>query len=291
MGQTMFDRAAAFAIAAILAATVSAARAQPVDFNHVVSVAGSQATASQMMAKEALLIALEVERGPQVQSLDNRLDLFDRTLAGLRDGDELLGLPAAVTPEIADRLDVAASHWRIFSPVFREGIETGSISAEQIGTIALNSAGLTAALEAVTLGYAEESNKNRLTSMLANARLEAIRGTMLSQRMATQFLLIAYGHDADSSRFSLGGSVTRFEEALGNLANGNLERRMLPPPNDAIRDEITRTRRIWEDELRPVIRMALDIGDLPPESVARMAVANDRLLEHLKTLTSFYAGL
>lgn len=291
MGRTMLNRAAAFAIAAIFAATVSAARAQPIDFNHVVSVAGSQATASQMMAKEALLIALDVERGPQVQSLDNRLALFDRTLAGLRDGDEMLGLPAAVTPEIADRLDVAASHWQVFSPVFREGIETGSISADQIATIALNSAGLTAALEAVTLGYAEESNKNRLTSMLANARLEAIRGTMLSQRMATQFLLIAYGHDTESSRFSLGGSVAQFETALGNLANGNLERRMLPPPNDTIRDEIGRIRRVWEDELRPVVRLALDTGELPPGSVVRMAAANDRLLEHLKTLTSVYDGL
>lgn len=287
----MLDRAAAFAIAAILAATVLPARAQQIDFNHVVSVAGSQATAAQIMAKEALLIALEVERGPQLQSLDSRMALFDRTLTGLREGDELMGLPAAATPEIADRLAVATSHWQVFGPVFRDGIETGAMSAEQIGAIALNSAGLTAALETVMLGYAEESNRNRLTSMLANARLEAIRGTMLSQRMATQFLLIAYGHDADTSRFGLGGSVAQFEQALGNLANGNLERRMLPPPNDAIRDETARIRRVWEDELRPIIRTALDIGDLPPESVGRMAAANDRLLDHLKTLTSLYAGL
>ena len=291
MGQTMFNRAAAIAIAALVAATASVARAQHIDFNHVISVVGSQASASQIMAKEALLIALEVERGPQVQSLDNRLALFDHTLAGLRFGDDRLGLPEAMTPEIADRLDVAISHWQVFSPVYRAGIETGSISAEQVGAIALNSAGLTAALETVMLGYAEESNRNRLISMLANARLEAIRGTMLSQRMATQFLLIAYGHDAESSRFSLGGTVAQFETVLGNLANGNLERRMLPPPNEMIRDEIGRAQRVWEDEFRPVIRQALDIGDLPPDSWARMAAANDRLLEHLKTLTSFYDGL
>ena len=289
----MFDRAAAaFAIAAMLATVAPPARAQTIDFNHVVSVVGSQATTSQIMAKEALLVALDVERGgTQIQSLDGWHRLFDRTLTGLRDGDTVLGLPAAATPEIAADLEVAASHWQSFGPIFREGVSTGSLTAEQVGTIATHSVGLMEVLEAVAMKYAEESNRNRLTSMLLNAQLEAIHGTLLSQRMATEYLLIAYGHEIEASRSALGGSVAEFDTVLRNLTNGNLEQRLLPPPNDAIREELVRALRVWEDEFRPIIRRALDGGRATVDEAAGMVAANDMLLEHMNTLTSLYVGL
>ncbi len=288
----MFDRAAAFAIAAMLIAVSLPARAQTIDFNHVVSVVGSQATTSQIMAKEALLVALNVQRGgTQIQSLDGWHRLFDRTLTGLREGDDILGLPAAATPEIAADLDVAASHWQSFGPAFREGVSTGSLSAEQVSTIATHSVGLMQVLEAVAMKYAEESNRNRLTSMLLNAQLEAIHGTLLSQRMATEYLLIAYGHEAEASRTALAGSIAEFDTVLRNLTSGNLERRLLPPPNDRIREELVRAMRTWEDEFRPIIRRALDDGSPPADDAAGMVAANDMLLEHMNTLTSLYVGL
>ena len=288
----MFDRAAAaLATATVLLALTQPARAQTIDFNHVMSVAGSQATASQMMAKEALLIALDVDRESRLASLEHWNGMFERTLTGLRDGDDLLGLPAAATPEIAAGLEVADAHWQSSAPAFRAGVSAGAISAEQIETIVSHSGGLMEAFADVARRYAEESQKNRLTSMLVNAQLQAIRGTMLSQQMATEFLLIVYGHEADSSRAGLGGSISRFDEVLRNLTNGNLEQRLLPPPNDTIRDELARAQRVWEDEFRPVIRRALDGGQPPLEAASEMATANDRLLEHMKTLASLYVGL
>ncbi len=265
--------------------------AQSVDFTHVMSVAGSQATASQIMARDALLVALDVDREARLASLERWNGTFDRTLAGLRNGDDTLGLPAAATPEIEAGLDVAQAHWQSSAPAFRAGLAAGSISADQVDTIAAHSTGLMQAFEEVARRYAEESHRNRLTSMLVNAQLQALHGTVLSQHMAAEYLLVVYGHEADVSRARLQGSIARFDDVLSNLSNGNLDLRLLPPPNDAIRSELRRARRVWEDEFRPSIRRALDGDPLPPEAAGDMAAANDRLLEHMNSLTSLYVGL
>ncbi len=288
----MFDRAAAACATAVaLMAFSQPARAQEVDFGHVMTVAGSQAAASQMMAKEALLIALDIDRDTRLESLVYWNREFDRTLTGLREGDDGLGLPAAATPEIAAGLEVADAHWQSAAAAYRAGVAAGAISAEQIDTIAAHCTGLMQTFQEIALRYAEESNRNRLTSMLVNAQLQALQGTALSQRMATEFLLVVHGHQADASRSSLRGSIARFDDLLRNLSNGNLDQRLLPPPNDAIRSELDRVLRVWEDEFRPVIRRALDGDPLPLTAASQMAEANDRLLEHMNTLTNLYVGL
>lgn len=289
----MLDHAASLlAAAALLLAAAGPARSQEVvDFDHVVSVAASQATASQMMAKEVLLIALDIDRDARLEGLEDWYQDFGRTLVGLRDGDEIQGLPAASNPAIVAELERATAHWRVVRTVLDEGLAAGSITAAQVDVIATNSTELLAAFEAVAGGYLQEANRNRLTSMLANAVLEAGQGTMLSQRMATEFLLIVYGHDVEASRADLGSSIARFEQVLSNLVNGNLEQRLLPPPNDEIRDRLLRAQRVWEDEFRPIIRRALDAGEPSPELAVRMVDANGTLFGHLTAVAGLYSQL
>lgn len=288
----MFDRAATIlTTAALLWAMAMPANSQEVDFDHVIAVAGSQATASQTMASEALLVALDIDRDARLESLKQWQDLFDRTLIGLRDGDGMLGLPAASTPEIALNLDTAGVHWQSTKAALQDGFATGVITADQIAVIAADSVALTTAFEGIATQYADEAARNRLTSMLANALLESIHGTMLSQRMATEFLLIVYGHDVPSNRASLGSAIVQFDQVLSNLVNGNLERRLLPPPNDEIRGRLLRAQRAWEDEFRPIIRRALDSGQPPPSLAAEMIEANGNLLEQMKAITNIYAAL
>lgn len=287
----MFRRAASvLATVALLMATVASSRAQQVDFDHVIAVTGSQATASQMMAKEVLLIALDIDRAAHLESLEDRYGVFGRTLVGLRDGDEVLRLPAASNPAVVADLERAEAHWRLVQPVLDEGLAAGSITAQQVDVIAANSAELLAALEAVAGGYLQKANHNRLTSMLANAVLEAGQGTMLSQRMACELLLIVYGHNVEANRVVLGDSIARFEQVLSNLVDGNLEQRLLPP-NDEILDRLLRAQRVWEDEFRPITRRALDAGEPSTELAVRMVEANGALFEHLTAVGSLYSQL
>lgn len=288
----MLERAATLlATAALLMATAGPARAQEVDFDHVIAVAASQATASQMMAKEALLVAMDIDRQANLESLEFRRGMFGRTLVGLREGDEVLGLPAASSPTIVAELERADAHWQVIQDVLGDGLNAGDITAGQVEIIAANSTELFAAFEGVAGGYHQEANRNRLTSMLANALMETGRGTMLSQRMASEFLLIVYGHEIGANRANLSGSIIRFERVLGDLVNGNLEQRLLPPPNDEVRDELLRVQRVWEDEFRPILRRALDAGQPPSDLAVRMVEANGILFERLRTVASLYGEL
>lgn len=288
----MLDRAAAIVVTvAMLSTTAAPARAQMVDFDHVVAVAGSQATASQTMAREALLVALDIDRDARLESLRDRHDAFGRILKGMQHGDDGLGLPAAQTAEIAAELDLAEAHWQTTKAAILECLAAGDVTAEQVDVIASYSLELMAVFEEVASQYVEEAARNRLTSMLANAQLESIHGSTLSQRMATEFLLIAYGHDIEANRASLGNSVVQFDEMLNNLVNGNLERRLLPPPNDAVRDRLLRAQRVWEDQFRPIVRRALDAGEALPALAGQMLDANDNLLNQMSEIADLYVGL
>lgn len=288
----MFDRAATiFSTAATLWAMAAPATAQEVDFDHVIAVAGFQAAASQSMASDAVLIALDIDRDARLENLRYSQELFDRTLIGLRDGDGVLGLPAAPTPEIALDLDTAEIHWQSTKAALQDGFATGVITPDQIAVIAADSAELMTVFEGIAAQYAEEATRGRLTSMLANAVLESIQGTMLSQRMATDFLLIVYGHDVPASRANLGNAVLQFDQVLSNLVNGNLEQRLLPPPNDEIRTLLLRAQRAWEDEFRPIIRRALDSGQPSTELAVEMVEAKGNLLDQMQAITNMYDRL
>lgn len=288
----MLDRAAAIVVtAAILSAATPPVWAQAVDFDHVIAVAGSQAVASQILAKDALLVALDIDRDARLASLRDRQAAFGLTLQGLRDGDQSLGLPAAATAEISTELELAGAQWQTTEAVILEGLVAGDITAEQVSVLATHSVQLMTAFEGVAARYAEEATRNRLTSMLANALLESIRGSILSQRMATEFLLVAYGHDPDANRARLGHSVVQLNQTMSNLVNGNLERRLLPPPNDAVRDRLQRAQRVWEDEFRPIVRDAFETGDVTPALARRMVDANDDLLDEMTAITTLYVGL
>lgn len=288
----MFERAALFLTAVALLGSVAVpAKSQDIDFDHVIAVAGSQAAASQTIASEALLIALDIDRDNRLQNLEYWRDLFDRTLIGFRDGDRTLGLPEPPTPEIAAHLEIAGVHWQSTRAALQDGFASGVITADQIAVIAADRVALTESFEGVATRYTEVAASNRLASMLANALLESIHGTALSQRMATEYLLIVYGHDVQQNRARLGSAVVQFDQVLSNLVNGNLERRMLPPPNDDVRGRLLRAKRVWEDEFRPIIRRALDDEPPPAASALDLIQANGNLLEQLNAVTNLYVGL
>ena len=115
---------------------------------------------SQKMSKEFFLIAL----GYQVE--DNKLNLletytlFDRTLKGLANGDETLGLPGNPPPHIRAQLNVVDELWQQFKPLVTYGADykTQTLSRDEISQIAeLNIPLLTEMNKAVGL-YEQEAS-------------------------------------------------------------------------------------------------------------------------------------
>jgi len=83
----------------------------------VINLAGKQRMLTQKMSKEMLLVALNHEAQDNKANLRGTTSLFDRTLKGLRDGDQDLGLPPTKSAAIIKQLDKVAELWSQFKPV------------------------------------------------------------------------------------------------------------------------------------------------------------------------------
>ncbi len=126
-----------------------------------INLSGKQRMLSQKMSKEFLLTAY----GHQVD--DNKLNLletstlFDRTLLGLMDGDEMLDLPGTKNDTISQQLKVVMDLWKSFKPIIETAADpkTPSISQDQIATLAKSNLPLLKEMNKAVGMYEKEAAK------------------------------------------------------------------------------------------------------------------------------------
>jgi hypothetical protein len=99
-----------------------------------INLSGKQRMLTQKMSKEFLLVAYGYERDENKLALLETYTLFERTLKGLLDGDETLGLPGTEQQEIRDQLAVVSGLWDKFKPIVEYGADykTGDIPKDKI---------------------------------------------------------------------------------------------------------------------------------------------------------------
>jgi len=88
-----------------------------------INLSGKQRMLTQKMSKEFLLVAYGYEREDNKLALLETYSLFERTLTGLRDGDETLGLPGTEQAEIRGQLAVVNDLWTEFKPIVEYGAD------------------------------------------------------------------------------------------------------------------------------------------------------------------------
>ncbi|MDJ0805646.1 MAG: type IV pili methyl-accepting chemotaxis transducer N-terminal domain-containing protein [Gammaproteobacteria bacterium] len=86
-----------------------------------INLAGKQRMLTQKMSKEFLLVAYGHEREDNKLALLETYSLFERTLKGLLDGDDTLGLPGTDPQHIRDQLSVVNRLWTQFKPIVEYG--------------------------------------------------------------------------------------------------------------------------------------------------------------------------
>jgi len=86
----------------------------------VVNLSGRQRMLTQKMSKEFLLIAAGISVKENTINLQGTIALFERTLKGLRDGDEGQRLPGTPQKDIRAQLDIIEKHWKTFRPILQK---------------------------------------------------------------------------------------------------------------------------------------------------------------------------
>ena len=90
-----------------------------------INLSGKQRMLSQKMSKEFLLVAYGQKDEENKLNLLETFTLFERTLAGLKDGDPTLDLPGTKPEEIRKQLDAVRVLWEGFKPLMEKGAYGG----------------------------------------------------------------------------------------------------------------------------------------------------------------------
>ncbi len=101
------------------------------------NLSGKQRMLTQKMSKEFLLVAYAHQTEDNKLNLLETYSLFERTLKGLRDGNELLSLPGTKPQHIRDQLAVVEGLWAKFRPLMEYGTNSSSkIPKEKVTEVA-----------------------------------------------------------------------------------------------------------------------------------------------------------
>lgn len=257
----------------------------------VVNIAGMQRMLTQQMSKELLLVALDVDKDLNLKRVQSTRELFNRTLTGLRDGDVALGLPGTTNSEALLRLSNVENVWGQFDRAIAKSLTNRGITARQMDAIAGLNLSLLKATHEAAQAYEHEANINSiLFSVLGLAIDYSARQRMLIEKMAKEYLLIAYGHEVDINKRNLAKSIILFERTLHALISGDSELRLMSAPTREIKAQLRKIQRIW-DELLPLVQDAADKGKTNKEAVVQVARFNGPLRKAMNTAVFMYESL
>ncbi|WP_210397472.1 type IV pili methyl-accepting chemotaxis transducer N-terminal domain-containing protein [Motiliproteus sediminis] len=126
-----------------------------------INLSGKQRMLSQKMSKEFLLIAYGHEPEDNKLNLLETYSLFERTLKGLLDGDDTLGLPGTSQPAIREQLGKVQAIWTEFKPMMEQAANptTASISPSMVAKVAEINLPLLKEMNAAVKMYEQESAK------------------------------------------------------------------------------------------------------------------------------------
>lgn len=267
------------------------AAAQLADGDRTLEHTGAQATITQQLAKDTLLVALNINREQSLGNLEVSRAQFDRVLEGLRNGDPMLGLSRASSGEFLAEIDRAHELWRQMDLEIRAGLAGGEFTPDQVVRITDFSTPLLDAMQEAAELYARENLQGQLTSMLVVAADLSGRQRTLVERMTKELLMIVYGLNADMHRALLRESETLYAETLNGLMNGDIDLLLLPAPTPAIKDELAGVERIWLADLQPIVGMAIDGDTVERGAIGRLPEINDQLFQDWSRIIALYQRL
>ncbi len=264
---------------------LSPAAMAEIDYSKVINLSGKQRMLTQKMSKEAMLVALDVDKDASLASLKATRDLFNKTLKGLRNGDDSLGLPPTKKPKILGSLDKVDGLWSGFDPAISGIISSGAVDDSQIATIASGNVPLLKAMNKSVKLYESAATSGDMNPALAVAINLAGRQRMLTQKMSKEFLLVAKGHEADANKESLSKTIALFDTTLNGLINGDDTTGLSPAPTDEISAQLATVQSLWTP-----FKAALESGSTP-ESIQTVANTNVPLLKEMNKAVGMFAAL
>ncbi len=180
----------------------------------IINLAGKQRMLTQKMSKEALLIKNNIDKNTNIQLLKKDEELFDKTLNGLINGDEDLGLVKLDDEIVQKQLQKVKSLWKPFKNAVLKVIHKKATNKDYQYIVKNNEKLLKQMHKAVLLLVEESKKISKIKSKLAEDINIAGRQRMLTQKMAKDMLQILSHIDVAKSKRDLKQTKELFDKSL-----------------------------------------------------------------------------
>ena len=175
----------------------------------VITLAERQNMLIQKMAKEALYVLKGINMKENRANLLMSVEIFDKTLKGLLNGDEELGLVKTENKKITEQLMTVSNLW----VELKEGIRKGDIKVIS----KLNMPLLENMNKAVQM-YKDNISLNLNPGTIKTINMAGMQ-RMLTQKMTKELLLAANGIEADTNIGNAKNTFELFKNTLASLTN------------------------------------------------------------------------
>lgn len=273
--------------------SVSAAPTEE-EYAVIINLSGKQRMLSQKMVKEMLLISLEIDTKKNRKRLKQSVELFTKTLDGLREGDKSLRLHPTNTLHISEQIDTVKLLFQEVEFIFNRVIRGQEPSRDALFEVMEKSLAILESMDRVVEMFEDEAH-NTLRGDTAFLGIEinlAGKQRMLTQKMSKEALAVYLNINRRANKKRLRKSYTLFEKTLIGLKYGD-DYLGLPGTRDRnIVRQIDRVMKTWT-KLKPAIVRSSDImiDKVSIEDIRTIAHLNILLLNEMNTAVAMYERL
>lgn len=272
-------------VLALTLLVTSTAVAEPTaeEWARIMNLSGRQRMLTQKMSKEALFVTAGIRVAELRDALSKTAQLFETTLAGLRDGDASLGLPATENPRIVKQLDKVQSMYLELKPLFDSVSQGGVLSADEQSQLASKNVPLLKEMNKAVKMY-ERQAKKVLAGDDAAAVVINLAGKqrMLTQKMTMEALLVHLGVAKDDNLLNLRETTSLFDRTLTGLLDGDADLELPGTKDDGIRAQLNKVAGLWA-KLGPMFDGVVSGGSLSDDQLATLSNENVTLLKEMNS--------
>lgn len=255
------------------------------EYSIIINLSGKQRMLTQKISKEMLLVAYGIESDKNQKKVMKTASLFEKTLEGLIEGSEELGLPPTKNVIILEQLEEVDKLWVKFRTIFYVVALGGKV---QINKVAKLNLPLLKKMNAAVKLY--EIDAKKMTGKNAGVVINlAGKQRMLTQKMSKEMLLTALGYMPDKNQARLRETASLFDRTLNGLRDGDTELNLPPTKNTAIVTQLDKVASLWA-EFKTIIDRVTGINSakISRKDVQEMAKLNLPLLREMDKAVKMY---
>ena len=279
----MFARTVASGLLAFALALPNAAHAEMTRIEQGlerIELTGSLRMLSQRLVRNSCFVVAGIADEGTFTELAADADEFNRRADLIVHGDESIGMGPERSPIIlASFENQIMVPWRMMHLQALATVTRGEAERADVADIFDRSELLLADLNAAVSAYEEKYARGSRMSPEQSRTLNVYaRQRMLSQRIAGLPCLASIEVDGTDARTQLEGAYETFAIALADMADGNVESRMMPPP-PAAATVIDCARNEFE-QVRPLIEDVIAGATLDRDQLTQLLAASRQLTIH-----------